>query len=93
MTGHLRRFVFGVTCLYHAHSRPLVGLIVIFQGGRHLEKAKASQHRPFHRCYDRSFGSRFGVDVERNSGGVRREKPRCEADQPGESSPVIALGR
>jgi len=70
-----------------------VGLVVIFQGGRHLEKVKASKHRPFHRRYDRSFGSRFGVDVERNSGGVRREKSRCEADQPGEPFPVIAPGR
>ena len=70
-----------------------MGLIVIFQGSRHLEKVEASQHRPFYRRCDRPFGSRFGVDVERNSGGVRQENPRCEADQSGESSSVIALDR
>jgi len=69
------------------------GFAVIFQRGRYAEKAEAPEHRPFHRRYNKSFANRFGVDAKRNSVGVRREKPRCEADQPCESPPVIALDR
>ena len=70
-----------------------MGLVVILQRGRHMEKVKAPEHRPFHRRYNKSSANHLRVDAERNSGGVRREKPRCEADQPGESFPVIALDR
>jgi hypothetical protein len=43
-------------------------LVVIFQRGHHLEKVKAPEHHPFHRCYDGFFTNRFGVDATRNSG-------------------------
>ena len=74
-------------------SRLLKNTAVILQRGGHLEKAKAPEHRLFHRCYDRSFANNLGVDAERNSDGVRREKSRRESDRPGESFPVIALDR
>jgi len=93
MIRPLRRFAFGAACLYHVYSRKPVDLVVILQRGRRLEKVKAPERRPFHWCYDRSLANHLGVDTERNSGGVHREKLRCEADQPGGSFPVIPLDR
>ena len=93
MTRPLRRFVFGAPRLYHVYSRTPADLVVILQRGRRLEEVKAPEYRPFHRGYNKSFASRFGVDAERNSGGVCREKPGCEADQPRESFPVIPPDR
>ena len=85
--------IFGVARLYHVYSRKPAGLLVIFQRDCHLEKAKAPEHRPFHWCCDRSSANHLGMDAERNSGGVHREKLRCEADQPGEFLPVILPDR
>ena len=56
-----------------------------------MEKIKAPEHRPFHRRHNEPFANCLGVDAERNSGGIHREKPGCEADQPGEPPPEIAL--
>ena len=58
-----------------------------------MEKVKAPEHCPFHWCHNKSFASCLGVDAERKSDGVRREKSRCESYRPGESSPVITLYR
>ena len=66
----LRRFVAGTARLYHVHLRIPAGLVVILQRSRYVEKAKASEHRPFHRHYDQLFANRFGVDAERNPDGV-----------------------
>ena len=79
--------------LYRIYSTVHVGPVVILQRGHHLEKVKAPEYCPFYRRYHKIFANRFGMDAERNSGGVRREKPRCKANQPGETFPVIALGR
>jgi hypothetical protein len=70
-----------------------VGPAVILQRGRHVETAKAPEHRPFHRRHNRSFTNCLGVDAERNSDRVRREKSRRESDRPGESFPTTALDR
>jgi len=40
---------------------------VVLQRGRHLEKIKTPEHRPFHLCYDRSFANHLGVDAKWNS--------------------------
>ena len=58
-----------------------------------MEKFKAPEHHPFCWSYNRSIANRLGVDVERNSDGVPREKSGCESDQSGESFLVIALDR
>jgi len=87
------RFVFGTARLYRVYSRTLVGTTVILQRGRYVEKVKAPKHRPFHRCYNRSFKNRLGVDAKRNSDGVHWEKSGHESDQPGEPFPTIVLDR
>ena len=74
-------------------SHLLKNTAVILQRGGHLEKVKTPEHRPFPRCYNRSFANNLGVDAERNSDEVRREKSRRESDRPGESFPAIALDR
>ena len=79
------RLVFGAARLYRVYSRITVSLVVILQRGRYTEKAEAPEHRPFHRRYNKSFANHLGVDAQRNFGGVRQEKSRCEMDQPGES--------
>ena len=66
-------------------SRTPVGLAVILQRGRHVQKVKPPEHRPFHRRHNRSFTNRLGVDAERNPDGVYREKSNRESDWPGES--------
>ena len=80
--------IFGVARLYHVYSRKLAGLLVIFQRDCHLEKAKAPEHRPFHWCYDRSFANYLGINAERYTHRVHREKFRRESDRPSESFPV-----
>ena len=70
-----------------------MGAAVILRRGRHLEKVKTPEHRPFHRCYDGSFTNRLGVDAERNSDGVRQGKSKRQSDRPGESFPVVAIDR
>jgi len=70
-----------------------VGLVVIFQRGCRLEKANAPEHHPFHRRHNKSVANCLGVDAERDSAGVRREKHRCEPDQPGKYLSVIVPGR
>jgi len=89
----LRRFLFSVARHYRVYSTTPVNLVVILQRGCHLEKVKAPEHRPFRWRYNKPFSNCLGVDAERNPGGVHREIPRCESDQPGESFPVIALDR
>jgi len=93
MINPSRRFVVGTACLDRVHSRTPAGVTVIFQTGRHLEKVKTPEHRPLHRCYDRSFANHLGVDAEQNPDGVYSEKSGSEPNQPGESSPVIAFDR
>ena len=68
--------------------KTLVGPVVILRRRHYVEKIKASEHRPFHWRHNTPFANRLGVDAERNSGRVHREKPRCEAGQPGEPFPV-----
>ena len=77
--------------LYHVYSRTLVGSVVILRSRHRMEKIKAPEHRPFHRRHNGPFANRLGVDAERNSGGVHREKPGCQEDRPGETFPTIAL--
>ena len=93
MIRPLRRFVFCAARLYRLYSRTPVDATVMVQRGPYVEKVKTPEHRPFHRCYDRSFADHLGVDVKRNSDGIRREKSRRESDRPSKSFPVIALGR
>jgi len=71
----------------------LVGPVVILRSRHYVEKIETPEHRTFRRRHDKPFANCLGVDAERNSGGVRREKPRCKPDQPGESFPMIALDR
>ena len=87
------RFVFGVARPYCVYLKTPLGVAVVLQRGRDMEKIRAPEHRPFHRGYNKSFANRFGVDAQRNSCGVCREKPGCEADQPGEFLPVILPDR
>jgi len=68
-----------------------VGFVVILQGGYHLEKVTTPEHCPFHRRHNKSIANCLGVDAERNSGRVHREKSSHESDRPGESLPVITL--
>ena len=68
-----------------------MGLAVILQRGYHVEKVKTSEHRPFRWHHNESFASCLGVDAERNSDRVCREKSRRESNQSGESPSVIAL--
>ena len=70
-----------------------MGLVVILQRGRHLEKVKTPEHRPFHRRHNESSANHLGVDAERNTDGVHQEKPGCEADQPRKFCPVIPPDR
>jgi len=70
-----------------------VDLVVILQRGRYLEEIEPPEHRPFHRRHNKPFTNHLRMDAERNSGGIRREKPRCQADQPGQSFCVIVLDR
>ena len=70
-----------------------MGVTVILQTGRDLEKVKTPEYRPFHRRYDRSVANRLRVDVEQNPDGVYSEKSGSEPDQLGESPPIIALDR
>ena len=93
MIRALKKFVFGLARLYRVYSRIPVSIAVVFQRGRHLEKVKASEHRPFHRRYNKPFASCLGVDAEWKSDRICREKSRCQADQLGESFPAIALDR
>ena len=93
MIRALRKFVFGLARLYRVYSRTPVGLAVVFQGGRHLEKVKASEHRPFHRRYNKPFASCLGVDAEWNSDGVHRDKSWHGSNQPGEPFHIITLDR
>ena len=58
-----------------------------------MEKVNTPEHCSFYRCYNKSFTNRLGVDAERNSDGVHREKSKREPDRPGESFPVIAPDR
>ena len=58
-----------------------------------MKKVKAPEHRPSHRCHNGSFVNRLGVDVERNSDGVRQGKSGHEPDQPGKPFLAIALDR
>jgi len=58
-----------------------------------MEILKTSEYCPFHRCYNRSFANRPGVDAERDSDRVRREKPKRESYRPGEFFPAIILDR
>ena len=58
-----------------------------------MEKVKTPKHRPFHRRHNESSANHLRVDAERNTDGVHQEKPGCEADQPGESFPVILPDR
>ena len=87
MITPLGRFVLGTARLYRLCSRTPVDLVVILQRGHYLEKAEAPERRPFRRRYNKSFPNHLGMDAGRNSGGIRREKPRCEADRPGQSVP------
>ena len=82
-----------MACLDRVHPKILVDPIVILRRGRYVEKIKTPEHRPIHRRHDKPFANCLGVDAERNSGGVRREKPGREPDKPGESFPMIALDR
>ena len=66
---------------------------VILQRGRFVEKFKAPEYRPFHRCYNKSFAARLGVDAEWNSDRVCREKSKRESYRSGESFPAIKLDR
>ena len=91
MARPLRRFVFGAVHLYHVYSRTPADLVVILQRGRRLDEVKAPEYRPFHRRHHRSFANHLEVDAERNAGGIHQEKPRGEADRPGESFPIIQL--
>ena len=93
MIRPLRRFVLGGARLYRVYLRTPVGLVVVFQRGRHLEKAKTSEHRPFHRRYNKPFASCLGVDAEWNSDGIHREKSGHGSNQSGEPFPVIMLDR
>ena len=70
-----------------------MGLAVILQRGRYVEKAKAPEYCPFRRGHDGSFASCLGVDAERKSDRICREKSRRQADRLGESFPAIALDR
>jgi len=47
-----------------------MGLVVILQRGRHVEKVKAPEHRPFHWRYNESSANHLRVDAERNSGEI-----------------------
>ena len=71
----------------------LVDPTVILRRRHYVEKIKAPEHHPFHRRHNKPFANRLGVDPGQNSGGVRREKPGCEPDHPGQSFPLIALHR
>ena len=73
-----RRLVFSAARLYRVYSRTPVGTTVILRRGRYVEKVEAPKCRPFHRRHNKSFANRFGVDAERNSDGVRREKSKRE---------------
>ena len=77
--------------LYRVRSRIPVGAAVILQMGRHLEKVKTPEHRPVHRCYDRSLANHLGMATERNVDGVHSEKSGHKSSQPCESPPVIVL--
>ena len=66
---------------------------VILQRGRCLEKVETPEYRPFHWRYDGSFTNHLGVDTERNSIGVPRERSRCKSGRPSEPFPVIAFDR
>ena len=93
MIRALKKFVFGLARLYRVYSRIPVSIAVVFQRGRHLEKVKASEHRPFHRRYNKPFASCLGVDAEWNSDGIHREKSGHGSNQSGEPFPVIMLDR
>ena len=71
MIRPLRRFVFGAARPYRVYLKTPLGLAVVLQRSRDMEKIRAPEHRPFHRGYNKSSANRFGVDAERNSGGVR----------------------
>ena len=58
-----------------------------------MEKVKAPEHRPFHRCYSKTFANHLGVDAEWNFDEIRREKSGRESDWSSGSFPVIALDR
>ena len=93
MIEPFRRFVVGTARLHRVYSRIPVGLVVIFQRGRRLEKVKPSERRPFHRHHTKFMANCLRVDAKRKSAGVRQEQPRCEADQLGKFFPPIALDR
>jgi hypothetical protein len=48
---------------------------------------------PFVGVTTNPFANRLGVDAERDSDGVHREKSGRESNQPGEPFPVIVLDR
>ena len=70
-----------------------MGLVVILQRGRYVEKVNSPEHRPFHWRYNKAFTNRLGVDAKRNSDGVRREKSKYESDRSSESFSAIAPDR
>ena len=78
---------------HRIYSRTPMGAVVVLQRGRNLEKVKTPERRPFHRCYDRSFTNRLGVDAERSFNEVRGEKSRRQSDRPSESFLVTAPDR
>ena len=68
-----------------------MGTAVILQTGRHLEKVETPEHRPVHRCYDKSLANHLRMATEWNADGVHSEKSGHKSSQPGESPPVIVL--
>ena len=84
--------MFYTACLYRVYlGLNFCDLAVILRRRHYMEKIKAPKHRPFHRRHNKPSANRLGADVERNSGGIRQEKSRCEPDQPGQSSSAITL--
>ena len=93
MVRLLRGFVSDTARLYRVHSRSPVFLVVILRSSRYMETVEAPKHRPIYWSYNKLFGNRLGVDVERNSDGVHKGISERESDQPGESFPVILPDR
>ena len=70
MIEPFRRFVVGTARLHRVYSRIPVGLVVIFQRGRRLEKVKPSERRPFHRHH-----TKFMANCLRSEGKTYQADP------------------
>jgi len=60
-------------CISLIYSRKPACAVVVPQRGRHMEKVKTPERRPFHWCYERPFAICFGIYAERNPDEVRQE--------------------